>query len=62
MGHEKRSLGVFTGLYSKEFLEKMGYKPWFPPLVEVCCNPVMPMEPIKLAYEKVKVKDEYFDS
>jgi hypothetical protein len=49
--HHNRSLGVLKGLYSREFLEKMGYKEFIPPLVEGCRNPVMPLEPIKLAYE-----------
>jgi hypothetical protein len=62
-GVRKRSLGVFTGVYSKEFLKKMGYRPWFPPLFKkISQNPVMPLEPVKLAFEKFKVKNEHPDT
>lgn len=55
----KRVLGIFTGEYSKEFLKKMGYRSWSPPLVKISQNPIMPLEPVKLAYEKVEIKNEH---
>lgn len=42
---------VIQGHYSKEFLEKIGYKPYVPPpIFNIVKEPVMPLEPIKLAY------------
>lgn len=55
---EPRPPFVFTGNYSKEFLEKMGYKPYIPPVIDnVIDGPVMPLEPIKLAYE-LKINED----
>jgi hypothetical protein len=51
-----RTLGVLKGPYSREFLERMGYKEFVPPVVEVCHGSVMPLEPVKLAYEFVKLR------
>lgn len=49
---EPRKPFVFTGSYSKEFLEKIGYKEFVPPVIHnVGDGPLMPMVPIKLAYE-----------
>jgi len=52
---------VIQGDFSKVFLESMGYKPFFPEPVEVCNNPVMPLQPIKLAYS-LKIKDAPTDT
>lgn len=42
---------TLTGVYSKEFLEKMGYKEFVPPVIHtVGDGPTMPMVPIKLAF------------
>jgi len=48
---------VIQGNYSKEFLEKMGYRPYIPPPVYTVKNPIMPLGPIKLAYELSKAND-----
>ena len=48
---------VIQGNFNKEFLEKMGYRPFIPPPVYTVKNPIMPLEPIKLAYELFKAKD-----
>ena len=40
--HHNRILGVLKGSYSREFLES--YKEFVSSLVEVCHDPVMPME------------------
>lgn len=56
---EPRIPFAFTGNYSKEFLKKMGYKPIPPPLIHnEITEPVMPLEPIKLAYEMRVLPEE----
>lgn len=48
---EPRKPFTLTGIYSKEFLEKMGYKEFVPPVIHTIGDgPTMPMVPIKLAY------------
>jgi hypothetical protein len=53
---------VIQGDFSKEFFESMGYKPFVPEPVEVCNNPVMPLKPVKLAYELNIIKDAPTDT
>jgi len=49
---------VFEGRYSREFLESMGYKEFIPPpIFNVVTDPIMPLEPIKLAYELNVLKE-----
>lgn len=46
---------VMQGL-SQEFLEKIGYRKWEPPpCFETVKDPVMPLEPVKLAYSEIKI-------
>jgi hypothetical protein len=49
---------VINGDFSKEFLESMGYKPFVPELVEITAEPVMPLQPIKLAYSEIKINNK----
>ena len=47
---------VIQGDFSKEFLEKMGYKPFVPPpIFNTIKEPMMPLETVKLAYS-IKIK------
>lgn len=46
---EPRKPFTLTGIYSKEFLEKMGYKEFVPPVIHtVGDGPTMPLVPLKL--------------
>ena len=53
---------VIQGDFSKEFLESMGYKPFVPPLVEACKDPVIPLVGIKNSlYPKIEGFDKEND-
>jgi len=48
---------VIQGDYSKQFLEKMGYKPFHPLPVETSKNPVMPLRTlVKGLFPKIEKK------
>lgn len=46
---EPRKPFTFTGNYRKDFLEKMGYKEFVPPVIHTVDRPLM-LVPIRLAY------------
>lgn len=50
MTEPKHEMFVIKGNYSKKFLESMGYKPLNHPLCSVSKEPMMPLEPVRLAY------------